>query len=193
MPTHHRLNAEPKLNIWLIRQMVCVVPMTESAHRHQSVSDSQEALDDETGSQSQKFARCLPHGTSAESPRISKEARALFQSKQRRNIGYIETIVSADPLLLVLADSDSPKALDNARGQIFEEFVGRLLEADGYQEPGRELTNVTSNGGLALDLSPGNRLTALRAIAIFRPPTRAPTWQEGPTPGSRPPRATLAA
>jgi hypothetical protein len=75
----------------------------------------------------------------------------------------LETTLSADPLVLVLAEGDSPKAVDNARGHLFEEFVGRLLELQGYEEPTRDRLNVTSNG-IELDLSVRNRLIIHRAI-----------------------------
>lgn len=84
--------------------------------------------------------------------------------------------MSADPLVLVLAEGDSPKAVDNAKGHLFEEFVGRLLELEGYIEPERRRINVTSNG-IELDLSLRNRLTGHRAIVECKchaTPVKAP-------------------
>ena len=75
----------------------------------------------------------------------------------------LKTTISADPVILVLAQGDSPGAVRNARGHLFEEFVGRLLELHGYEEPHRRRMNVTSDG-IELDLSVRLRLTGQRAI-----------------------------
>lgn len=75
----------------------------------------------------------------------------------------METTVSADPVILVLAEGDSPAAVRDARGHLFEEFTGRLLEVHGYEEPQRRRLNVASNG-IELDLSVRHRLNGHRAI-----------------------------
>ncbi|MFG1708700.1 restriction endonuclease [Nonomuraea sp. M3C6] len=75
----------------------------------------------------------------------------------------METTVSADPIILVLAEGDSPGAVRNARGHLFEEFAGRLLELHGYEEPQPQRLNVTSDG-IELDLSVRHRLTRHRAV-----------------------------
>ena len=88
----------------------------------------------------------------------------------------LETTVSADPVILVLAEGDSPGAVRNARGHLFEEFAGRLLELYGYEEPCPDRLNVSSDG-IELDLSVRHRLTGHRAIVeckCYSTPVKAP-------------------
>jgi hypothetical protein len=88
----------------------------------------------------------------------------------------LETTISADPVVLVLSEGDSPGALRYARGHLFEEFAGRLLELHGYEEPTTERINVTSDG-IELDLSVRHRLTGHRAIVeckCYSTPVKAP-------------------
>lgn len=75
----------------------------------------------------------------------------------------METTVSADPAVLVLVDGDSDGAIRNAKGHLFEEFAGRLLELHGYEQPTRERLNVTSDG-IELDLVVRHKLSKHRAI-----------------------------
>ncbi|WP_425888766.1 restriction endonuclease [Micromonospora sp. DT4] len=76
----------------------------------------------------------------------------------------METTAPTDPLILVLAEGDSPGAVSAARGRLFEEFAGRLLELYGYEEPHRDRLNVSSDG-IELDVSVTHRLNGHRAIA----------------------------
>jgi Restriction endonuclease len=75
----------------------------------------------------------------------------------------LETTISADPVVLVLAEGESPGAIRNSRGHLFEQFTGRLLELYGYEEPQFQRVNVTSDG-IELDLDVRHRLTGHRAI-----------------------------
>jgi hypothetical protein len=95
---------------------------------------------------------------------------------QHRAGGTLETTVSADPIVLVLAEGDSPGAVRNARGHLFEEFAGRLLELHGYEEPQPQNLNVTSDG-IELDIDVRHRLTGHRAIVeckCYSTPVKAP-------------------
>ncbi|MFG3705551.1 restriction endonuclease [Micromonospora sp. NPDC047670] len=88
----------------------------------------------------------------------------------------METTLSADPVVLVLAEGDTPAAVRNAKGHLFEEFAGRLLELHGYEEPQPRRVNVTSDG-IELDLSLRHRLTGHRAIVeckCYSTPVKAP-------------------
>ena len=76
----------------------------------------------------------------------------------------IRTLALPDPTVLVLADGATSKAIDNARGHLFEQFVAHLFHIYGYNEPTRERLELTSNG-IELDLSAEHELTHQRAIA----------------------------
>lgn len=69
-----------------------------------------------------------------------------------------------DPQLLVLAPGDSPAAVANARGHLFEAFVAKVLHSYGYDEPVTSNMNVTSEG-VELDVTATHRLTKSVAIA----------------------------
>ena len=87
----------------------------------------------------------------------------------------MENIPPQEPRVLVLADGDSPAAVANARGHLFEEFTGRIMERYGFQEPRRDRLNVTANG-IELDLSVRHRLTrqpALVECKAYSSPVRA--------------------
>ena len=88
----------------------------------------------------------------------------------------METTVAADPVILVVAEGDTPSAQSNARGHLFEEFTARLLEIHGYEEPQRRRLNVTSDG-IELDLDVRHRLTGHRAVVeckCYSTPVKAP-------------------
>src|SRR5436305_10686676 len=88
----------------------------------------------------------------------------------------METTVSADPTVLVLAEGDSDGAVRNARGHLFEQFAGKLLELYGYEEPQPKRRNVT-NDGIELDLSVRHRLTGHQAVVeckCYSTPVKAP-------------------
>jgi Restriction endonuclease len=65
--------------------------------------------------------------------------------------------------VLVLAEGDTPAAEANARGHLFEEFVGRILQQYGFEEPRTERLKVTANG-IELDLAVRHRLTRQPAV-----------------------------
>jgi conflict system STAND superfamily ATPase/restriction endonuclease len=57
-----------------------------------------------------------------------------------------------DPSILVLAAGDSPAAMNNAKGHLFEKFVGKLMENFGFDEVTESDVNVSADG-IELDLS----------------------------------------
>ncbi len=70
----------------------------------------------------------------------------------------------SDPQLLLLANGDTPAAVSNARGHLFERFFARLLHKYGYEEPARDRLNVTVDG-IEIDVVARHRLTGSRAMA----------------------------
>ncbi len=66
--------------------------------------------------------------------------------------------------VIVLADGATPQAAANARGHLFEVFVGNLLRIYGYDPPSASKINVTSEG-IELDVTTTHRLSAAHAIA----------------------------
>jgi hypothetical protein len=68
-----------------------------------------------------------------------------------------------DPQVLVLAAGDSIGAQNQAKGNLFEQFIGRLFAAYGYEEPTRERFNVSENG-LELDLVIRHKLSGEPAV-----------------------------
>ncbi|MFJ5839796.1 restriction endonuclease [Streptomyces shenzhenensis] len=70
----------------------------------------------------------------------------------------------ADPVVLVLAHGETPAAVRNARGHLFEVFVARLLHAYGYGAPTRERLNVSADG-IELDVVASHDLSGQGAVA----------------------------
>ncbi|NKY09841.1 restriction endonuclease [Cellulomonas hominis] len=66
--------------------------------------------------------------------------------------------------ILVLAEGDSPQAMANARGHLFETFVAKLLHSYGYEKPVSSTVNVTASG-IELDVVTKTRLDGRLAIA----------------------------
>lgn len=75
-----------------------------------------------------------------------------------------ELIQIAQPKILVFAKGATDAAINHAKGHLFEEFVARLLEFDGYIDPTFTNLNVTSQG-IEIDVSTTHRLTKHRLIA----------------------------
>jgi hypothetical protein len=75
-----------------------------------------------------------------------------------------ELIEIAQPKILVLAKDASATAISNKKGHLFEKFVAKLLELDGYVNPTFANLNVTSQG-IELDVSTIHRMTNHRLIA----------------------------
>jgi Restriction endonuclease len=86
------------------------------------------------------------------------------------------TLTSADTRVLVLADGDSPEAINDARGDLFERFFASFLHANGYNKPTRERRNVTA-AGIELDITAIQRLNKQPAIVECK----AQTDPVGPT------------
>ena len=63
-----------------------------------------------------------------------------------------------DYQVLVLAEGETPAAVNNARGHIFEAFIARLMHQFGFDAPTLRDLNVTSEG-IELDVSLGNSFT----------------------------------
>jgi hypothetical protein len=76
----------------------------------------------------------------------------------------LQVLALSDPVVLVLAEGDTPATVNNARGHLFERFVARLLQAYGYEAPTAERLNVSADG-IELDVSVTHRLTGQPAIA----------------------------
>lgn len=76
----------------------------------------------------------------------------------------MENVVVQDPLVLVLADGDSPGAVNHARGHLFEQFMANVLHLLGYEKPTTLSLNVTSSG-VELDLSVKHQLDQIGALA----------------------------
>jgi hypothetical protein len=66
--------------------------------------------------------------------------------------------------LLVLSDVEGTPGAGNARGHLFEIFVGNLMHAYGYEAPTTRSLNVTSDG-IELDVSTQSRLDGKAALA----------------------------
>jgi hypothetical protein len=75
----------------------------------------------------------------------------------------MKTLVLNDPQVLVLAEGDTPSAIANSRGHLFERFVARLLANFGFEEPRVENLNVTAEG-IELDVAVNHQLTQQPAI-----------------------------
>jgi hypothetical protein len=67
------------------------------------------------------------------------------------------------PVVLVLAEGRSVQARNQARGRLFESFVGRLLGKYGFTEPRTTTLNVREDG-IELDVVARHRLTRQEAI-----------------------------
>ena len=76
----------------------------------------------------------------------------------------MQSVTLADPRVLVLVDRDSPGAVSNALGHLFEDFIGKLLERYGYEEPRSENMRVTARG-VEIDIKVRHRLTGHCAVA----------------------------
>ena len=93
----------------------------------------------------------------------------------------MQTISLAGPRVLVVVDGDSPGAVSNAIGHLFEDFMARLLELYGYGQPRPENLRVTARG-VEIDLEVRHRLTgSKRAIAeckAYTSPVRGELLQQ---------------
>jgi hypothetical protein len=76
----------------------------------------------------------------------------------------VENVVVRDPLVLVIADGDSPGAISHARGHLFEQFMANVLHLLGYEKPTTRSLNVTSSG-VELDLAVRHELDQIDALA----------------------------
>jgi hypothetical protein len=77
--------------------------------------------------------------------------------------GQSATLTLADPIVLVLANGDTPSAISNARGHLFETFVAHLLHTFGYNKPRTDRLNEVS-AGIELDVSADHELTKQPAV-----------------------------
>lgn len=68
-----------------------------------------------------------------------------------------------DPKLLVLSKVDGSGSDSNAKGHLFEEFIGQLLHLLGYEKPTRDRLNVNASG-IELDLSLVHSLDRTRIL-----------------------------
>lgn len=75
----------------------------------------------------------------------------------------MDSPVVQDPKLLVLCKEDDPGSGSNARGHLFEDFVGQLLHLLGYEKPTRDKLNVNASG-IELDLSLEHSLDRTRTL-----------------------------
>lgn len=77
--------------------------------------------------------------------------------------------------VLVLAEGDSSKGSDNAKGHLFEQFIARLLFQLGYENPNISSLNVTADG-IEIDISVNHRLSKRLGLAeckAYTAPVRA--------------------
>jgi hypothetical protein len=103
------------------------------------------------------------------------------RSKDHASVPFVTppplvTLTSADTTVLVLADGDSPGAINDARGDLFEKFFASFLHANGYNKPTRERRNVTT-AGIELDITAIHGITRQPAIVECK----AQTDPIGPT------------
>src|SRR5947208_1721161 len=92
----------------------------------------------------------------------------------------MEHIPLVEPRVLVLVDRDSPGAVSNALGHLFEDFIGRLLGRYGYIEPRAENMRVTARG-VEIDIRVHHRLTGHKAIVeckAYTSPVRGELLQQ---------------
>ncbi|MGD9989727.1 restriction endonuclease [Pseudonocardia sp.] len=75
----------------------------------------------------------------------------------------MDTTARPDPVILVLAEADSDGAVSHKRGHLFEQFIGRLFEQFGYEEPTTDRLQVYSHG-IELDLRLRHKLSGSTAI-----------------------------
>ncbi|WP_435970369.1 nSTAND1 domain-containing NTPase [Streptomyces sp. Qhu_M48] len=73
------------------------------------------------------------------------------------------SVVVQETQMVILAEGETPSAVANARGHLFEKFIAKILERLGYEEPRSENMNVTSDG-IEIDVTATHRLTRRRAI-----------------------------
>lgn len=76
----------------------------------------------------------------------------------------MKTLAVQGTRVVVLATGDTPHAVNDARGHLFERFMGNVLERYGYERPKLENFNVTSDG-IELDISVYHSLNGRRALA----------------------------
>ena len=69
-----------------------------------------------------------------------------------------------DPILIVLASGETPSAVNNTRGHLFEKFIAHLLHEYGYDSPSEPDFNVTSDG-IEIDVTAINSFSGHVAIA----------------------------
>ena len=76
----------------------------------------------------------------------------------------MDTVTVRDPLVVVLAEGDSQSAVNNSKGHLFEDFIARVLNAYGYEDPTSENLSV-SDSGVELDVVVNHTLDRAEAIA----------------------------
>lgn len=76
----------------------------------------------------------------------------------------MERLAVQDPLLIVLAAGETPSAVNNQRGHLFEKFIGHLLKEYGYDAPSESNFNITAEG-IEIDVVAVNSLSGHTAIA----------------------------
>ncbi|MFG1775834.1 hypothetical protein ACGFIG_05305 [Micromonospora sp. NPDC049048] len=76
----------------------------------------------------------------------------------------MERVAVQDYKILVLAEGETPSAVGNAKGHLFEAFIAALLHEFGFEAPRKPNVNVTSDG-IELDVSLVHELTREKAVA----------------------------
>lgn len=67
-------------------------------------------------------------------------------------VSAMDRLTVQDPVLIVLAAGDTPSAVNNARGHLFERFIAQLLHEYGYDASSESNLNITSEG-IEIDLT----------------------------------------
>ena len=106
-------------------------------------------------------AQPSPDAVAEQGPTANAATIAIAQTANLTPTGVLPV---TDPIVLVLAAGQTPAAVSNTRGHLFEAFVARLLHIFGYNEPATERLNVTADG-IELDVVARHDLTGQQAIA----------------------------
>ena len=88
----------------------------------------------------------------------------MFLACASTTICAVDRLTVQDPILIVLASGETPSAVNNTRGHLFEKFIAHLLHEYGYDSPSEPNFNVTSDG-IEIDVTATNSLSGHIAIA----------------------------